>query len=249
MVVHHLNCGTMCPVAARFMVGGDRLIAHVVAVETSEGLALVDSGFGLADVRDPRRLGRPFTGLVRPKLSEDETAIRQLEQLGYKASDVRHIAITHLDLDHASGLGDFPDATVHIMSDEHSAATGKWDPRYLRAQWAHGPKWKIHSVEGDRWMGFDAVRAIADEVLMIPLGGHSRGHSGVAVKKGDRWLLHAGDSYFSAEEMNLESPTCPFGLRVFQGLTQFDKKKRLANQQRVFSAHDPVELERAREKS
>lgn len=242
----------MCPV-----VGAPRLVCHVLLAETKDGLLLVDTGFGLGDVRDPRRLSRPFLLVVRPELREEATAIRQIEKLGFKATDVRHIAITHLDRDHAGALADFPHAEVHLMLDEHTRATSGRDRRYVRAQLPHDAKWRPHTVEGDRWMGFEAVRAIADDVFMVPLAGHSAGHAGVAVRAEDRWQLHAGDAYYFADEMNM-TPKSPIGLALFQRLVQFDEKKRLSNQQRlrelirdhgtevtVFSAHDSTELERA----
>ncbi len=32
---------------------------------------------------------------------------------------MRHIVLTHLDVDHAGGLPDFPDARVHVFAREH----------------------------------------------------------------------------------------------------------------------------------
>ncbi len=32
--------------------------------------------------------------------------------------------------------------------------------------------------------------------MLVPLFGHTLGHCGVAVRQGDRWLLHAGDAYY-----------------------------------------------------
>jgi len=40
-----------------------------------------------------------------------------------------------------------------------------------------------------------ALPGARDDVLLIPLPGHSRGHCGVAVKTGEGWLLHCGDAY------------------------------------------------------
>ena len=58
-----------------------------------------------------------------------------------------------------------------------------------------------HEVAGDDWFGFDAVTALGDDVLLVPLRGHTRGHCGVAVRRPDGgWLLHAGDAYFHAGE-------------------------------------------------
>ena len=269
MRIHHLNCGTMCPFGRR-LVNGDgsvfergRMVCHVLLVEGKDGLTLIDSGYGLADVRAPaQRLGRPFLAMTGARLREEDTAIRQVERLGFSAKDVRHIAVTHLDLDHAGGLSDFPDASIHVFRAEHDAAmhpaAGFERQRYRQVQFAHGPRWVQHDVSGDKVLGFEAVRAIADEVYLIPLQGHTRGHSVVAVKDGERWLLHCGDAYFHHGEIE-EKPHCPAGLRVFQKLVAWNDQLRRSNQARLrelvrsnprqvvaFSAHDPVELESLR---
>ena len=46
--------------------------------------------------------------MARPRLEVAETALRQVVDLGYRPSDVRHIAPTHLDLDHAGESARFP---------------------------------------------------------------------------------------------------------------------------------------------
>src|SRR3546814_18547913 len=60
--------------------------------------------------------------LMRPKLNLAETALAQIQALGFAASDVHNIVLTHLDFDHAGALADFPDATVHLHAPELSAA-------------------------------------------------------------------------------------------------------------------------------
>ena len=78
------------------------LVAHCLVVEGADSLTLVDTGFGLEDVaEDGRRLGRPFVRLVGARLDPRRTATRQLEAMGHRPEDVRDIAVTHLDLDHA----------------------------------------------------------------------------------------------------------------------------------------------------
>src|SRR5262249_51073131 len=39
------------------------------------------------------------------------------------------------------------------------------------------------------------------EVMLIPLFGHTLGHCGVAIRRGDRWLLHVGDAYYLRVEL------------------------------------------------
>ena len=60
--MHHLNCGTMCPWGRRLLNGDGgwlepgRLVCHVLLIESSDGLVLVDTGFGTEDVRNPAQL-------------------------------------------------------------------------------------------------------------------------------------------------------------------------------------------------
>jgi glyoxylase-like metal-dependent hydrolase (beta-lactamase superfamily II) len=276
--IHHINCATMCPFGGSLFgsPGGlfseATLVCHCLVIETSDGLVLVDTGLGTEDVAHAGdRLGTPFLLGVRPRLDPEECAVRQIERLGFTANDVRHIVVTHLDVDHAGGLPDFPNATVHLHETEHAAAmrplTFRERERYRAVQWAHGPKWKTHGglAEGESWFGFDAVRALSDdtqsrtdrcEVLIVPLFGHTRGHSGIAVRTDEGWLLHAGDAYFFEGEMSAD-PTCPAGLAAFQRLFAIHNTTRLANQARlrelvrdhasevrVFCAHSPSELDR-----
>ena len=266
--VHHINCGTMCPHGGKLIgtPGGwldpGRMVCHCMVIETTDGLVLVDTGVGTADVANPAaQLGRAFVALTRPKLDHQETALAQIQALGYTAADVRHIIVTHLDLDHAGGIPDFPHAQIHVHAREHAAAMNpslRERARYRRPHFAHNPNWVLHQEAGERWFGFDAVRALpagGDDVLLVPLHGHTRGHCGVAVRANDGWLLHCGDAYFFHGEM-AEPPYCPPGLVLFQNLVQVDRTARLANQLRLrelaqakagtvrlFSAHDPVELE------
>ena len=262
--IHHLNCCTMNPPSPRLVngrggwLGRGRMIAHVLLIESSDGLVMVDSGIGLADCNNPReRLGGMFHSVVNPSVDPAETAIRQVEALGYQPRDVRHIVLTHMDVDHAGGLPDFPDANVHVYRAEHAAAmnpTWRERERYRQVQWAHGPKFVLHDVDGETFKGLASVRAIVEpEVLLVPTTGHTRGHAAVAVKNGDGWLLHCGDAYFNRGEMD-EPPNCPGGLVAFQKLVAMNERDRVHNQARlralrsdhgdvhVFSAHDPDEL-------
>jgi glyoxylase-like metal-dependent hydrolase (beta-lactamase superfamily II) len=234
----------MCPRGAKLLAGEGgllapaRLVAHCLLIEAGGELVLVDTGFGTGDAADPGRLGAPFRALVAPECRIDETAVRQIEGLGFDPADVRHIAITHLDLDHAGGLGDFPEAEVHVFAPELKAAqspTLRERSRYIKAQMAHGPKWAPYEVDGDTWHGFDSVRLLPDldaEIALVPLTGHTRGHSGIAVKEDDGWLLHCGDAYFHRNEVATPA-SCPPGLRLFQALTVVDGKARKHNQERL----------------
>src|SRR3954470_12373615 len=98
--VHHLNCGTLRPFGRR-LINGDglpfqtaRLVCHCLLVETGDGLVLVDTGFGLADIearqrplgrsagKIDRRRRRVQRFMTRPSLRPAETAVRHGGRLG-----------------------------------------------------------------------------------------------------------------------------------------------------------------------
>jgi glyoxylase-like metal-dependent hydrolase (beta-lactamase superfamily II) len=274
MRVHHLNCGSLCPHGARLINGEGGLFApaktvcHCLLIEAGDGLVLVDTGFGVEDAENPRQLGLALRALLRPRPKVETTALRQVEALGFSASDVRQIVTTHLDFDHAGGLPDFPAAEVHVLAPELEAALHpklRERTRYLRGvHWRHGPKWVRHEGGGESWFGFEGVRilpGIDAELLLIPLLGHTRGHTAVAVNSGDGWLLHCGDAYFHRGEIATPAE-CPLLLRFFQAVMAADNRARRSNCERLgelaarhgdevdlFCAHDPHDLERTQEKA
>jgi glyoxylase-like metal-dependent hydrolase (beta-lactamase superfamily II) len=271
MRIHHLSCGTLCPIGGKLMHERTasplraELCCHCLLIESGDGLVLVDTGLGMRDVEAPRERLAPFFRFeCKPRRDPDSTAVRQVERLGFAPEDVRHIVMTHLDFDHAGGLDDFPAAEVHVSLNEAMAATHPRGPvnvgRFRPEQWAGSiDRWTLHRGSGEEWFGFESVRAVggsADEILLVPLRGHTLGHCGVAVRDDSGWLLNAGDAYFYRHEMDVEGPWCTPGLRFYQVQMEMDRRARLANQRRlrelrrehggevrVFCSHDPVELE------
>lgn len=247
MRVHHLNCGTFCPLGA-LMINGHgsplergRLVCHCLLLEEPDGLILVDTGIGTRDVAHPdRRIPGPIWRLANgPVLDKAETAFSQIQALGFDPRDVRQIVLTHLDFDHAGGLQDFPEAEVHVFSEEYDEAMNGDRPRdhmrYSQEQ-LEGVRFTQHRVEGDAWYGFESVRALSNgtaDTLLIPLRGHTRGHCGVAIRTSQGWLLHAGDALFDMHELDPDHRHAPPGLRIYENVFQFDREERMNNLERL----------------
>lgn len=266
------------------------MVCHCLLVENGDRLALVDTGFGTVDLD---RLSHPLQALrprpkldptdtarrqlprhaytllaTRARLDPDETAVRRVARLGYSPGDVSDVVLTHLDLDHAGGLPDFPRARVHVDRAELDFATSAASSggrsmqrfRYWPYQWAHGPDWVTYpGGEGESWFGLDGAWQLdgLPEMVLVPLRGHSPGHCGVAVRQGDGWLLHAADAYFDHREMDPAEPRSTPGLAGFQKLLEFDPPARRETRARLrelatshggevemLCTHDPVELDR-----
>lgn len=268
MKIHHLNCGTMCPICQKLMSGQGsyfkpaKLICHVLLIEHENKLVLVDTGYGLKDIAKPKtRLGGLFLKLTRPTLDTKETAFEQIKQLGYSPADVTDILPTHLDLDHIGGASDFPNATIHVYDKELDYALKpkfKDRLRFRKAQLQDVTKWQSHREINDQWFGLDAIdltEQLGFEAKIVPLIGHTRGHVGIAVKSENKWLLHCGDAYFHPSQIT-QNPQIPIGLAIFEKQVQTDQVQRIATQEKLralnlahpeiemFCAHDPSELER-----
>jgi glyoxylase-like metal-dependent hydrolase (beta-lactamase superfamily II) len=248
ITVHHLNCGTIqaAPDATA--------VCHCLLLEGRDRLALVDTGTGLLDVRDPDgRIGRQLIEAVGFRFDESDTAVRRIERLGYRPGDVAHVVLTHADPDHSGGLADFPQAQVHISEEEY-AALASGNPRYLPGHFDHGPRWTTRPRSESRWFGLEARPldlGLGSDVLLVPLFGHTLGHCGVAVDRGDRWALHVGDAYYLRVELEGDDhPVSQLASRRADDdarrRASLEQLRRLARDHHVeietFGYHDPSEL-------
>lgn len=274
MHIHHLDCGCMCPLGGALYDGFStglraHLVCHCLLLETAhDGLVLVDTGFGLRDMRQRgARLSAFFRRLNNIRYDTSLTAVAQVRRLGYQPDDVRHIVLTHLDFDHAGGLEDFPWATVHLMERELKSAEASTGfigrRRFVPEQWKRVKRWQIYREQGEQWNGFNAVRTLRglenEPLCLLPLAGHTLGHAGVAVQGPNGWLLHAGDAYFHRAEVRHAQRHCPPGLRFYQWMMDTDGSARRRNQQRLrhlslsrpdielFCSHDALELKRLKQ--
>jgi len=246
------------------------LVIHCLLVETGEGLLLVDTGFGRGDIQHPTPIVRQFMRIsnYRQGLNADfsETAYQQVQRLGYQPEDVRHIAITHMHLDHVGGLPDFPKAKVHIFAREYEgiAQPRTLEERFIcrREHWSHNPNWVIHELAGE-WFDYPSTPLVQLSNMaftLVPFTGHTRGHSAVAIQTQDGWLMHCGDTYVYHGDVHPNDPFYPpkyhltltimgFFSSAFRVLGAHSSKLRKLLQEhgdevQIFCSHDPLEYTR-----
>lgn len=262
----------MCPLASPLVGGGGHLwdrglfVCHCLLIEGDDGLVLVESGLGTHDLASPSRLPKAFRILTSPP-SDGPTALQHVKRLGFEAADVRHILLTHLDLDHAGGISDFPNAKVHVFKSEYQVAMAPRrvdKERYLPAQYAHEVDWQLYEeAAGESWFGFDRVQPLTemgDDLALVPLTGHSAGHCAVAVRTGQGWLMHCGDGFFHRGDL-LDPPKVPLGVRLFQRVVDDNRRLRNKNVARlrelqkthssevnIICSHDPHQLRALQER-
>jgi glyoxylase-like metal-dependent hydrolase (beta-lactamase superfamily II) len=125
----------------------------------------------------------------------------QLEALGVDPRSVRTVVMTHLHLDHASGVSQFPNATFVVSEAEWAAASdGGVRAGYRTRQFDHAFDWRTVDYDGrdvESFAGFGrSVDLFGDgSVRLLSTPGHSIGHQSVVLRlAGGREILLCGDA-------------------------------------------------------
>ena len=212
--LRHLSCGRGKPLGVRIFPRRFKgfMECHCIYVESPSHRILVDSGLSRAELEDPRRLG-PFARGLGLQADTTLAAVSQLAALGRAPSDVTDIVLTHMDLDHAGGVQDFPQATVHAHGREVAAATTPRTMgerlRYRPDQWRNARLVRHDTGAATNLRGAEAAAPILQDdgltVSLVPLFGHTRGHCGVLIETPDAQVLHSGDVYYDASELDTEA--------------------------------------------
>jgi glyoxylase-like metal-dependent hydrolase (beta-lactamase superfamily II) len=197
--VYHLNCvKIVSPI-------NDNVCGHCLLIKENDKLVLIDTGIGLLDTLDPiGRIGQELVNLVGYRFDEGQTAVRQIENLGLDPKNVTDCVISHLDNDHIGGLADFPEAIVHVGSEEFENFNSG-NPRYLKTPLEHNPRIITYKKLGLNWFGFEARKVDINtktDIFLVPLLGHTLGHCGVAIKVNNEWLFYVADAYYLRLELN-----------------------------------------------
>jgi len=177
-------------------------------LKEDDRLVLIDTGIGLLDTQNPiERIGQDLMDMVGYYFDENQTAFRQIENLGLDPEKVTDCIISHLDNDHTGGLADFPKATVHLGIEEFENYNSG-SPRYLKTPLSHHPRIKTYGKSEFTWFGFEARKININtetEIFLVPLFGHTMGHCGVALKKDNNWIFYIADAYYMRVELNDDS--------------------------------------------
>jgi glyoxylase-like metal-dependent hydrolase (beta-lactamase superfamily II) len=237
------------------------LVCHCLLIEDGEKLILVDTGFGrFFSIYDYNSFLTPFHKyFLGPKLSLQETAYEQIKVKGYDPRDVTDIILTHLDADHVGGLFDFPWATAHLLEAEWFAAN---NPATLNEKNRYDARlWKTHEnivlyddtkIVIENGLKFILLKnGISNNISLVPLAGHTRGHAGVYIKGLERDLFFVADSYlhhgqldanFKALPVEIYNQSMQYSLPMQKETLQVIKDLKSNSEVTIFSTHDRAEF-------
>jgi len=167
-------------------------------VNTGEQLILVDAGAGTW-----------YGGGAFGRLAGS------LRSAGYTPEQVDVVLVTHLHSDHVGGLTTkdgkrvFPNANIYVAKTESDfwlspeiAAKAPKDaqPFFQSAQAIAAPY-----IKADRWHTFSGSETIVDGMQLVPLPGHTPGHTGYEFSSKGQRILFWGDT-IHAQRVQLQHP-------------------------------------------
>jgi N-acyl homoserine lactone hydrolase len=182
-----------------------------------EGPILVDTGLhpdALASLRGD--FGRLMGVMFRTLRPAGDPFAEQLAQAGIDAADVGRVVMTHLHVDHTSGMRALPNAEFVIGAREWRAATGRRG--HLKGYAPH----HLPPAQRVRQVDFDAdgsphgpfsstIDLLGDGTIrLLSTPGHSPGHLSLLVEIDGPPVLIVGDALYTLR--NLEHDLLPFSV-------------------------------------
>jgi N-acyl homoserine lactone hydrolase len=214
----------------------------------SAGPIMIDTGFHPSVVAGVRpNMGPLSPVLYRVRITREQTLAAQLEARGIAIGDVKTVVMTHLHIDHASGISELPGATFVVDRREWAAAgaRGGLFNGYVRRQFDHAFDWRTvdyDAPEIDSFAPFgQSIDLLGDGSLrLLSTPGHTRGHQSVLLRLAGREALLTADASFTRR--TLAGEAMPLVLddthRFRRSLHKIQHYLRLAPDALVIPGHD-----------
>jgi glyoxylase-like metal-dependent hydrolase (beta-lactamase superfamily II) len=164
------------------------------------GAMLVDTGLHPSVASDPRHnMGRTAAKYFSLEPGADVTS--QLRSRGLGPGDIEAVILTHLHLDHASAISEFPESTFIVSAAEWEAATTVRTPLqhgYRRAHFDHAVDFRTVDFDAEYVASYGPFGRTVDlfgdgSVRLAYTPGHSAGHISVLLGLPRRDFVVLGD--------------------------------------------------------
>ena len=168
------------------------------------GPVLIDTGLHPSVAVDPKEnLGLAgVVGFKDLEMKPEQALPAQLRERGMEPADVKTVVMTHLHVDHASGMSEFPQSTFVFSSAEWNAATSQGELHgYRRRQFDHAFDYRTLDFDGpgaDSYATFGRAFDLFGDgsVRLVFTPGHTLGHLSVVLRLKGREAFVAGDAIY-----------------------------------------------------
>ena len=174
------------------------------------GVMLIDTGLHPSVAVDPKQnFGRLLAWVYRGiQMSSEQSAPAQLRARGLDAADVRFVLMTHMHVDHASAISEFPNATFVVCRQEWDALSdGKTTDGYVRSQYDYGFDFRTFDFESSETESFASFGRSVDlfgdgSVRAVFTPGHTPGHTSYVLRLRGREVLVAADAIYTRRTLD-----------------------------------------------
>jgi len=182
-----------------------RKLSHVsILIQHPKGTFVFDTGLG-SEIEGQFHDNFSFVDRQLFKFTKLESLKETLVKNEFNLDSIDFIIPTHLHFDHASGIEDFPKATVWTTKEEYNHAFSKeaTPPAFIKEQYdADFIKWKFMDFDTTAYEVFQESYDVFNDgtVVLVKLPGHTKGSLGMFVnlKSGKRYFF-TGDLTWAAE--------------------------------------------------
>lgn len=171
-------------------------------IEHSRGLVLFDTGLHPDAITDPEKIyGPELAPLLGIGGTREQRLDVQIQNLGFKLSDVTHVISSHGHFDHTGGLYLFPEAKHYFGEGELRYAN--WPDPIQAFVYRQEVLDVIKQLDTRELVGdYDLFGDGAIEVLATP--GHSPGEVSLVVRLANRTFILTGDALHLRAQLEQE---------------------------------------------
>lgn len=246
MELYFFECGILKSQKQYFTAGRGLLEPFDVPVpffliKHPKGNVLYDTGNALEVAIDKHKHWGGIVAAYDPVMSEDQWVVNQIKTVGVQPEDIDWVILSHLHLDHAGGVGHFPNAKYVVQRDElHFAYVPDFYMKgaYIRADFDKDVDWFI--LEGWRDDKFDLFGD--GKIIIYFTPGHTPGHQSLLVNLEETGpMFLTGDSCYTLENLNEDVlPGLCWG--PTEAVNSIRKMRYLRDQLgvKIVTGHDPV---------
>jgi glyoxylase-like metal-dependent hydrolase (beta-lactamase superfamily II) len=180
------------------------------------GPILIDTGLHPSVAVDPKQnFGRLLAYYYRGlKMAAEQAVPAQLRARGLDAADIRFVLMSHMHVDHASAISEFPGSTFVLSKQEWDAVmSGKTTDGYVRRQYDFGFDFRTFDFDSPGTESFATFGRSFDlfgdgSVRAVFTPGHTHGHTSFVLRLRDREVLIAVDAIYT--QRTLDESVLPY---------------------------------------
>jgi N-acyl homoserine lactone hydrolase len=184
----------------------------------SAGAILVDTGLHPSIATDGEgNFGRMAARFGHPALEPGADVPAQLRERGLDPGEIPIVVMTHLHIDHASAISEFPSSTFVVSEVEWEAATVGSKPLlngYHRTHYDYA--FDYRTIDFDRG-GIDSYASFGrcfdlfgdGSIRLAYTPGHSAGHMSLVCRLKERDFVIGGDAVYTEAQLTGDAPLAP----------------------------------------